>query len=97
MMAGNVRCWSECLTDLFEHDSAELEFVQALAEESFKEIDVRCPAYAKILSKLVDVGELVDFGASVGRRGQGDFKCLIDRKKDPCPGRRMAPRWLRLA
>ena len=81
MMAGNVRCWSESLTDLFEHDSAELEFVQALAEESFKEIDVRCPAYAKILSKLVDVGELVDFGASVGRRGLYELQALHRRKQ----------------
>ena len=72
-MAGNVRRWSECLTDLFEPGSEELGFVKALAEQPFKEIDVRCPAYAEILSKLVDVGELVDFGSSVGRRGQGPF------------------------
>ncbi len=47
MVAGDVRRWSECLPALFEHGSVELEFVQALAEEPFKEIDVRCPAYAE--------------------------------------------------
>ncbi len=52
---------------------------------------MRCPAYAEILSKLVDVGELVDFGASVGRRGQGDFKCLIDRKKTLAQGDEWLP------
>jgi hypothetical protein len=66
-------------------------FVKALAEQPFKEIDVRCPAYAEILSKLVDVGELVDFGSSVGRRGQGDFKCLIDRKKTLAQGDEWLP------
>jgi hypothetical protein len=75
----------------FEPGSEELGFVQALAEQPFKEIDVRCPAYAEILSKLVDVGELVDFGSSVGRRGQGDFKCLIDRKKTLAQGDEWLP------
>ena len=81
MVAGDVGGWSECLPDLFEHGSVELEFVQALAEEPFKEIDVRCPAYAEILSKLVDVSELVDFGSSVGRRGHYELQALLRRKQ----------------
>ncbi len=68
------------LLEHFEGTPELVPFLKLLLNLGVGQINVQSVAYAQLLSKLVDVSELVDFGQPLGRRGHLNLETLRARK-----------------
>lgn len=80
-MADTVSQRTEDILQHFEGFEDIQHLARVLADNGELRVDVRSQGYAFLLSKFVDVSELVDFGPGSDRRGHFDFKGLKEQKR----------------
>jgi bifunctional DNA-binding transcriptional regulator/antitoxin component of YhaV-PrlF toxin-antitoxin module len=79
-MALNAREQGEYLKGFFEDHVELFEIVEKLAEHSRRSIGLRSVECAELMCVLAVVGELVDFGRALKRRGLANAPALKQRK-----------------